>query len=130
MIVLDTHIWFWFISAEFQRFPQAWREQIETADRIGVCAVSCFEIALAHQRGRLALPVPAADWLEQALQPSGIELLPLTPAITTRAVGLSDIYRDPFDRLIMATALEHQARLASVDGQFRHYSELTGCLLT
>jgi PIN domain nuclease of toxin-antitoxin system len=56
VIVLDTHIWFWFISQELDRFPASWRDEIETVVQVGVSPVSCYEIALAHQRGRLELP--------------------------------------------------------------------------
>ncbi len=34
-IILDTHSWFWFINQEFQRFPDSWREKIETAQQVG-----------------------------------------------------------------------------------------------
>jgi len=44
-------------------------------------------------------------------------------------VNLSPIHKDPFDRLIMATALEYNAKLASVDGLFFQYSELADFLL-
>jgi PIN domain nuclease of toxin-antitoxin system len=54
---------------------------------------------------------------------------PLTAGIAARAVDLADIHRDPFDRIIIATALELDARLASVDGHFSAYPELTGRLL-
>jgi PIN domain nuclease of toxin-antitoxin system len=47
IIILDTHIWFWFINQEFQRFPTHWREIIETSEEVGVSAISCYEIALA-----------------------------------------------------------------------------------
>jgi PIN domain nuclease of toxin-antitoxin system len=42
---------------------------------------------------------------------------------------LSPIHKDPFDRLIIATALEHNAKLASMDGLFAQYPELKNCLL-
>jgi PIN domain nuclease of toxin-antitoxin system len=58
-----------------------------------------------------------------------VELLPLTPAIAARAVELPDMHRDPFDRIIIATALEMDARLASVDGRFVSYTELAGRLI-
>ncbi|MEI6429209.1 MAG: PIN domain-containing protein, partial [Pseudanabaena sp. ELA607] len=58
-----------------------------------------------------------------------IELFPLTPAITVRAVNLSPIHKDPFDRLIIATALEYGAKLASVDQLFSKYPELENCLM-
>lgn len=69
------------------------------------------------------------QWLEEALQPSGISLLPLTPVIAYKAVNLSDVHRDPFDRIIIATAIELGAKLASVDGLFRRYPELNAYLL-
>jgi PIN domain nuclease of toxin-antitoxin system len=129
VIVLDTHIWFWFVNQEFARFPSAWRDQIEWADRVGVSPVSCYEIALAQDRKRLELPCETRKWFTDALAPAGIELVPVTPEIAARAVSLSPVHRDPFDRLIIATALEHGARLASIDNLFSQYPELEGILL-
>ncbi len=129
IIILDTHIWFWWITEEHHRFPTAWLTLIENAAQVTVSPVSCVEIALAHQRGKLHLPCEVRDWLQQALTPAGVELLPLTATIAARAVALSPIHKDPFDRLIIATALEHRAQLASIDGVFPNYLELKSCLL-
>ena len=76
------------------------------------------------------VPRSTSQWFQEALEPSGIVLLPLIPEIACRAVELSDIHRDPFDRLIIATALSYDARLASVDSLFPQYPELQGCLMT
>ena len=129
MIVLDSHVWFWWVNLEHHRISAYQLESIENADQVGVSAVSCFELALAHRKGRLALPIPHAEWLRLALEGSSVELLPLTPSIATRAVGLADIHRDPFDRIIIATAIELDAMLASVDGHFDAYPELSGRLI-
>ena len=48
VVLLDTHIWLWLINGNFEKFPSQWRDQIESADRVGVSPVSCYEIALAH----------------------------------------------------------------------------------
>lgn len=129
MIVLDSHIWFWWISGETERYGEAMRKAIEAATRVGVSPVSCYELALAHERNRLELPVPPKEWFSHALHGSNIELLPMTTGIAASAVSLSPVHRDPFDRVIIATALSHQAKLASVDSTFRHYPELDGVLL-
>ncbi|MCC5619706.1 PIN domain-containing protein [Nostoc sp. CHAB 5836] len=102
---------------------------IETANQVGISPVSCYEVAFAQQRGRLFLPCPLEQWFQEALSPSGISLLPLTPAIASCAVNLSPIHRDPFDRIIIATAIEYQARLASIDGFFCQYPELATLLM-
>jgi PIN domain nuclease of toxin-antitoxin system len=127
IIVLDTHIWF--ISQQFDEFPTHWREIIETSKEVGVSAISCYEIALAQQGGTLELPCNADQWFQEALEPSGIILFPLTAEIACRAVDLSPVHKDPFDRLIIATTLEYQAKLASIDGFFSQYPELNNYLM-
>ena len=129
IIVLDTHIWFWLINSDFERFPSSWLERFELADILAVSPLSCYEIALAQSRGRLELTCSSSEWFSRALAPAKIELLPLTPKITVRAVNLSPIHKDPFDRLIIATALEYEAKLASVDNLFSKYPELENYLM-
>lgn len=129
VILLDTHIWFWLINQEFEKFPHSWRNLIETAFQVSISPISCFEIALAEQKGRLSLPCPVDQWLTEALEPVDITLMPITPSIASQAVRLSSIHKDPFDRLIIATALVHHAKLASVDDKFPRYPELAGILL-
>lgn len=129
MILLDTHIWFWWINLEHNRFSVELKDSILITDRVAVSCVSCYEIALAAHRGRLTLPVPARKWFVEALENSGIELVPLLPSIAARAVLLADVHRDPFDRIIIATALEENASLASLDSKFREYPELEKILI-
>jgi PIN domain nuclease of toxin-antitoxin system len=129
IIVLDTHIWLWLINSNFDRFPASWLERFELADRLAVSPLSCYEIVLAEIRGRLELTCTSEEWFSRALTPAKIELLPLTPTISIRAVNLSPVHRDPFDRLIIATALEYEAKLASVDSLFPKYPELENHLM-
>lgn len=130
VIVLDTHIWIWLINGELKNIPNSWLEQIESADRVGISPLSCFEIALAVQKGRLILPSTAQEWFEKSLETEGIELFPLTADVACQAVNLSPVHRDPFDRMIIATALIYGAKLASVDRLFSQYDELKGCLMS
>jgi PIN domain nuclease of toxin-antitoxin system len=129
MIVLDSHIWYWWLMQAHHRLPAGVQRCIEESPRIGVSPVSCFELALAHRRGRLELPLPPQEWFPLALAGSGIELLPLTDSMCVRATRLTDVHRDPFDRIIIATALELNARLASADSLFAGYPELHGHLM-
>ena len=48
----------------------------------------------------------------------------MTAEIAHQAVNLSPIHKDPFDRLIIATALAYKAKLASIDGLFSQYPEI------
>ncbi|MDA8413566.1 MAG: PIN domain-containing protein, partial [Desulfobacteraceae bacterium] len=59
----------------------------------------------------------------------GISLLPITPAIASRAVALPEHHSDPQDRIIIASAIEHNAKLMSNDRKFPLYLDLEGRLL-
>lgn len=129
VIVLDTHIWIWLINGDVEKIPESWLEQIESAQRVGISPVSCYETSLAVKKERLILPFSPQKWFDQALHAAGIETFPLTADIADRAVNLSPIHKDPFDRMIIATALAYEAGLASVDQTFSKYKELDGYLL-
>ncbi|MEL7352767.1 MAG: PIN domain-containing protein [Cyanobacteria bacterium P01_A01_bin.116] len=130
MIVLDTHIWIWLVNGNFDNISEGWIEQIEANDFIAVSSISCFEVALALQKGRLRLPCPIQEWFDKSLSTAGINIAPLTPDISRLAVDLSAVHKDPFDRIIIATAISHGAKPASVDQLFLKYPELKGYLMT
>jgi PIN domain nuclease of toxin-antitoxin system len=79
VIALDSHIWFWWINLEHHRIPPSMLAAIESAPRVGVSPVSCFELALAYRRGRLELPRPTREWFALALAGSDVELLHSRP---------------------------------------------------
>ncbi|MCX4240040.1 type II toxin-antitoxin system VapC family toxin [Paraliomyxa miuraensis] len=113
MIVLDTHAWLWLVS-EPGRLGRNAAEAIDRADRIGVCAISCWELAMLVKHGRVVLDRPAPDWIRHSLAGPSMRLLPLEPEIAVRAASLP-FYGDPADRLIVATALAHDALLVTKD---------------
>ena len=47
------------------------------AQGLGICAISCWEVAKLVERGRLTLPLPTGQWLTQALAYPGVRLLDL-----------------------------------------------------
>lgn len=124
MIVLDTHIWLNWIIEGVESLPPGIAAAIEQDDRVTVSAISCFEVALLAQRGAVDLGSRTDLWLDAALGPSGVECLPVSCAIARKSTALPLIHKDPSDRIIIATALEHGARLASLDGKFPLYPEL------
>jgi PIN domain nuclease of toxin-antitoxin system len=124
VIVLDTHAWIWWAS-DPGRLGRRGRAAIEAADRIGVPAVCCFEVAAAVARGRITLDRAPLEWFEQALALPRVELAPLTPAIAVKATQLAAFHGDPADRLIVATALLDAATLVTKDRNIRAYSAVT-----
>jgi len=129
MIILDTHIWLWWVNEDIDRIGQIRNDLIQCTDIVAVSAISCFEVAWLEAHGRIELPCGRTIWFEKALEGSGINLLPITPAIASIAVDLPEHHNDPQDRIIIATALRHDAQLMSADGKFPLYKELADKLL-
>ena len=119
MIVLDTHAWLWWQTAEEKLSARA-RAEIESADRIGVCTISCYEIARATARGRIQLDRDVGAWIIQALAADRVEPLELTYRIAAEAGSLgSQFPGDPVDRIIYGTAIEYATRLVTRDRALR-----------
>lgn len=76
---------------------------------------------LAREEGRIALPVSIEEFFTKAIDQAGLVLLPLTPLIAARSAALPDLHRDPIDRVIIATAMEHDAELVSKDELVSRY---------
>ena len=130
MIVLDTHIWLWWINGNSDKLRPSWTEAIHRSQHVGVAAISMFEVCWLSAHHRIELTRDPQSWIEHALLPSGIELCPLTPEVASLAVSLQEHHSDPQDRLIMATALTLDAELISADRKFSDYSELDGKLIS
>jgi PIN domain nuclease of toxin-antitoxin system len=83
MIILDTHVWVWWVE-DLEQLSEAQREAIEDKERddnIGICARSLWEIAKLVEYGRLNLSYDLPDWFSIALASPGVHILGLTPAI-------------------------------------------------
>lgn len=123
MIVLDTHVWIWWVHAD-PSLPSAYFPILSAAgaNNIGVSAISLWEVAILAARGRVTLSSPIEQWFDDALAKSGVELLPLTPAIAAESCRLpGSFHRDPADQIIVATARTLDVPLMTADGRIRGY---------
>jgi len=123
MIVLDTHIWIWWVHGD-PRLPTDYLNYIQAheASGLGISAISCWEVAKLVECKRLILPLSIEQWLEQALNYSGIVLLELTPRVCIESTQLpGDFHRDPADQLIVATARVFNCPLVTLDRKIQTY---------
>lgn len=126
MILLDTHIWIWWVQGE-PRLSQPAALRIEQAEStgIGISAISCWEVAMLVARGRLTLPLAVEDWLGAALRYPGVELVPITPRIAVEATRLpGDFHKDPADQLIVASARVLDCSFLTVDQKICAYQHV------
>jgi PIN domain nuclease of toxin-antitoxin system len=123
MIVLDTHIWIWWVSQARQLTPQI-EQAIESPQMtgLGVSMISCWEVAKLVEVGRLQLTLHPLDWLHQASGYPGVQLLDLTVPIVVESTQLPGVFhRDPADQMIVATARVYDVPLLTADSKILNY---------
>lgn len=123
MIVLDTHIWVWWVHGD-ERLTSSQLEVIESNEggEIGISAISLWEIAKLVENNRLELPVSLEKWFKQALSYPGIRIIELTPEIATESTRLpGDFHKDPADQIIVATARVMKCMLVTSDERILDY---------
>jgi PIN domain nuclease of toxin-antitoxin system len=127
MIVLDTHIWLWWISNPDQLSPAA-RDAIDlavTGKGVIISSISVWEVALLVKKGRLKLSVEVRDWVRKTEDLPFVRFVPVDNTITLRSVDLPDNFHpDPADRIITATAMTMGLPLVTKDDKIRNYQHL------
>lgn len=121
--LLDTHVLvFWYADApELGAAHRAIVTKAEEAgERLGVSAISMWEIAKLVERERLRITRPLEDYLVDVEGNEAIEVLPLTARIAVESTRLGlGFPRDPADQIIAATARCHGLVLLTRDDPIR-----------
>jgi PIN domain nuclease of toxin-antitoxin system len=126
-LLLDTHIWLWFAEGNATRLPPASVRKLDDArkeDGLLISAISVWEIGVLHAKGRVQLSAPLRDWVNNALAPAGISLLPLDAETASESTLLpGEPHGDPADRFLIAAARTKGAILATRDENIIDYGE-------
>ena len=119
----DTHVVVWWLTAD-PSLPAAYKRLLDAAERrgprIGVSAISLWEIAKLHERGRLILESSLAQCLEDVEAGAAFEIVPLTAEIAAESTRLAPPFpKDPADQIIAATARCRGLSLLTLDERIR-----------
>ncbi len=87
----------------------------EPGSTVYVSAITAFEIGQKHASGKLILPLPPEEWYDAMLRQHQIDELPVSSSVAFAAAGLPAIHRDPFDRIVVATALAEKLTILTSD---------------
>lgn len=121
MVVLDTNALI-FDALQPKRLTTRALRAIETAATRGDIAcsdISLWEIAMLVAKNRLDPGAELTQFLNDLIQARGLRVLPITPEIAALAQSEQFAHGDPADRIIVATAMFHQAKLVSADARIR-----------
>jgi PIN domain nuclease of toxin-antitoxin system len=120
-LLLDTCVFLWFINGD-RHLPNSIYEKIrEPKNEVFLSPVSIWECIVKHQIGKLFLPKSPAEYLLAQRERHKISSLPLDESSVVHLSDLPPIHRDPFDRMLICQAIEHQMTLVTVDNIIRSY---------
>ncbi len=109
--LIDTHIIYWWMMNQ-PNLGEATIRKLREAD-IAVSVATFWEMILKNRKGKL--PLPDAP-LHQEVEAQGFRLLPITSVHLEALRGLDIPHEDPFDRLLIATAVAEQCVFLTRDG--------------
>lgn len=125
-LLLDTHIWIWLNNGSFELKSKSIKQIDEAAanGELFIAAISVWEIATLVAKKKIILRTSVQDWIEEALDQPGVELIPLTPAISIESTQLpGEFHADPADRIITATARLNNLELVTRDVRLQQYAK-------
>jgi PIN domain nuclease of toxin-antitoxin system len=120
-VLLDTHALLWFVAGDAQLSPTA-RSAIEDDSNLPLVSIaSVWEIGIKISLGKLDVGMPLGRFVRDHVLGNGMTILAITPAHVERVVGLPFHHRDPFDRLLIAQALEEGVPIIGRDAELSTY---------
>ncbi len=121
-LLLDTHVLLWALYDSEKLSPAA--KKAIAASSCAVSIASLWELSIKHSLGKLDLKQSVVE-IANICAKNHIILLGITPEHCRRTETLPFIHRDPFDRLMIAQALEEDLALVSKDQYAPQYGVRT-----
>jgi PIN domain nuclease of toxin-antitoxin system len=120
-LLVDTHVWLW-LQTSPERIGSSRLEQLADPEtEVLVSSVTAWEIAIKFALGKLALPDEPATYVPDRMRSTGSVELPVQHRHALAVATLPLHHRDPFDRLLIAQALDERIPLLTADPAFAPY---------
>ena len=120
-LLLDTHVLIWAVNDPRQLTRSAANAITAPSNETFVSAASVWEIAIKAKTGRLKLAASPRDFVTQAQAQLSAALLPVLADHALATYALPAVHRDPFDRLLVAQALQENLVLVTHDAHMSKY---------
>jgi PIN domain nuclease of toxin-antitoxin system len=120
-LLLDTHIFLWFITGSNQ-LSTTFRYSIQDPNNtVYLSVVSLWECIIKYQLGKFPLPESPEIYLPKQREQHQIDSLNVDEASVAQLITLPSLHRDPFDRLLICQALQHNLTIVTADAAVMAY---------
>lgn len=103
------------LAGNIGKLPKKAGATLAAATDVHVSLVTLWEVAIKVKTGKLHLERQPEDWFHRTLRLYKIQEIPLSSQLLCQAADLPLIHRDPFDRLLIATARLHNLTILTSD---------------
>src|ERR1043166_4543412 len=124
MILLDTCTLLWLTDNPAQLSAAAKVELKRSEAIIYVSAISAFELGIKVAKRKIGLPKPVSEWVPEVCALYGLVELPVTITIAAASTELPALHADPADRILIATAQQHNLTILTPDPLIEKYPDL------
>lgn len=120
-VLLDTHVFIWWVEGA-RVLPAKARAAIANPDNECLLSVaSAWELAIKASLGKLKLSLPVRRFVVENVAANGFRMLEIGIGHVGRVESLAAHHGDPFDRLLIAQALEEKIPVITADPVFGKY---------
>jgi PIN domain nuclease of toxin-antitoxin system len=120
-LLIDTHAALWLFN-EHENLPTVVREHLlDEANELYISIASAWEIAIKHSLGKLPEFSGGVTRFLSAVSEYPIELITVLPQFVKTVEGLPYVHRDPFDRILIATAICEDMSIVTSDKNIHNY---------
>lgn len=123
-LLLDTHIFLWLIDGN-ERLSDRYQQAIQNPNNEKfLSVVSIWECVIKYQIGKLDFPSSPETYLPTERRKHLIKTLTVNENSIAQLIKLPLLHKDPFDRLIMAQALQHDLIIMTEDQLILAYPDI------
>ena len=119
--LLDTHTILWFFD-HVEKLPETvFKAILDPENRKYVSIVSAWELAIKISLGKLAFEGGVSEFFNM-IDENGFELLAVKDEHIKQVEALPFLHRDPFDRMLVASAVSERMSLITADDNIQRYN--------
>lgn len=124
-LLLDTHVWFWALESPGKLGRRCCALLEDPANELAVATISTLELGQLQETGRLSFAGTLESWVRRGSGSLELLTVELTHAIALLAYGLpGTFHRDPADRILVASAIQHGYTLVTADERILAYTHV------
>ena len=120
-VLVDTHVFLWWVEGDRALPAKARAALADQENECLISMVSAWELAIKAGLGKLKLALPVKRYVVEHVAANGFRMLDIQIAHVGRVETLDPHHGDPFDRLLIAQALEEKLPVVTADPVFRKY---------